>query len=162
MRRDISAVALRQVLDYDQATGIFRWKVRPARNVFAGDIAGTIGSRGYRIIRVLGVRFSAHRLAWLHVHGKLPEGILDHINRDKDDNRISNLRQAGHELNAWNRPPAANSIATGVCLGKGGNPFRVRVSCNGQRRTVGFYATAEEAAAAYANAKANLYQEIAK
>ena len=63
-------------------------------NSLVGDIAGRVNDRGYRVISVKNKRYRAHRLAWLVYYGCEPSGFIDHINQDKDDNSIKNLRIA--------------------------------------------------------------------
>ena len=87
----ITQARLKQLLEYDEATGIFRWLV-PWRNVPVGAVAGAVAKNGYVVICVEGVRRYAHRLAWLYVHGVWPSMVIDHRNRAKTDNAISNLR----------------------------------------------------------------------
>jgi hypothetical protein len=85
---------LKQILDYDQNTGVFRWATRKCQRKRAGEIAGSVSNKGYVMIGIDYKKYSAHRLAWLYVHGDWPAGEIDHINRDRTDNRISNLRVA--------------------------------------------------------------------
>lgn len=89
-REGLTAEHLRALLEYEPATGVFRWRVRAGKNVHAGWVAGSI-SEGYRIITAGGNRYRAGRLAWLFVTGNWPRGQLEHRNGDKDDTRIENL-----------------------------------------------------------------------
>ena len=93
---------LKEQLKYIPTTGEFiRLVTRPRAP--KGSVAGTINGRGYRWIRVLNKRYQAHRLAWLFYYGEWPENEIDHINNDKDDNRITNLRDVTHGENQQNR-----------------------------------------------------------
>src|SRR5688572_25778345 len=103
---------LRELLDYCPDTGVFVWTER-AYSRFRGRRAGTI-AKGYVIIRVDGVAYFAHRLAWLHVHGRWPVAFIDHINGVKSDNRIANLREATYQQNARNSKSRAASGLKGV------------------------------------------------
>ncbi|MCG6860994.1 MAG: HNH endonuclease [Chromatiaceae bacterium] len=97
---------LRQLLDYDPETGVFRWRAQ-AKSSFAtetswklakrffGKEAGTMSTSGYRMIRLEGRNYAAHRLAWLYVHGRLPTEKLKHRNEDRLDNRLANLQEGG-------------------------------------------------------------------
>lgn len=86
--------SIEELLSYDSHTGEFRWKVKPARRIAVGSIAGCMDSKGYWQVKVLGRRYLAHRLAWEMFHGIAPVGEIDHRNGIKTDNRIANLRIA--------------------------------------------------------------------
>lgn len=111
----LSLSALRSSLSYDPETGIFlRLRTSsPNPAVRVGRSAGNIQNNGYRIIRVGGQRFLAHRLAWFWVYGEWPNE-LDHYNRNKDDNRIGNLREASRAENTWNTSGWEASTVPGV------------------------------------------------
>jgi hypothetical protein len=84
---------LNEELVYNKKTGQFFWKKE----------AGTITGHGYRYIRVNGKMMLAHRMAWLMEYGEDPEGkLIDHINGDRLDNRIENLRIATYSQNGAN------------------------------------------------------------
>ena len=89
-----SAETLKQILDYDKATGVFTWKIRPARNVFAGAVAGSYSKKSGRTIGINGMGFTAQRLAWVYMGMPTPKGVIAHRNGDNSDNRISNLIDA--------------------------------------------------------------------
>src|SRR5678815_1371348 len=84
----------RDCLSYDAETGNLRWKVRPTTNVAVGDIAGCADHRGYRLVRLDRKLHLVHRVAWALHYGAWPAVEIDHINLDKGDNRIANLRLA--------------------------------------------------------------------
>ena len=95
---------VRQLLDYDPETGELRWKVRKGgRKV--GVAAGTTKSTestGYLSITINRKSFLTHRLIWLWVYGYFPENQIDHINRIRSDNRLSNLREVSQTCNNRN------------------------------------------------------------
>src|SRR3972149_653667 len=91
--RKLTAAQLRSILDYDPETGIFRWKT-PNRKRRPGAKAGWVRADGRNLIKVGFTRYLASRLAWLYVYGEWPERLVDHIDRDKANDAISNLRQA--------------------------------------------------------------------
>jgi len=105
---------VRDLLDYEPSTGVFRWRVPPGGRGRMGAIAGTRDSEGYTIIRYKGRGYKAHRLAWLHVYGNLPEGVIDHVNGDKADNRIANLRDVDAYVNAQNVTRANKNGRSGL------------------------------------------------
>ena len=88
------------LLNYCPATGVFTWRVSPGGRGQAGAAAGTRDSEGYTVIRYRGRGYKAHRLAWLHAYGEMPSGVIDHINGEKSDNRIVNLRDVDAYVNA--------------------------------------------------------------
>lgn len=93
---------LSRILDYDPGTGRFVWKINASTKAQVGKDAGTLDSYGYTIIRFQGKGYKAHRLAWILTYGEEPDGLIDHINRVRSDNRISNLRVVDAHQNAQN------------------------------------------------------------
>lgn len=152
----LTADRLRDLLDYNSETGIFRWKVRVARRVRVGDIAGS-ADNGYREIRIDYTAYRAHRLAWLYAHGVWPKEI-DHINGVMDDNRLLNLRDATKSENQQNQRRAQSNNKTGllgVSLRRG--KFQAQIMASGKNLHLGYFATAELAHAAYVQAKRRLH-----
>ncbi len=108
---------LKEILNYDEETGIFKWKISNQSSIKVGDIAGHLSKKvGYTIIGIDNEVYPAHRLAWLYVCGQLPKNEIDHINHIKDDNRICNLREVTHTENSRNQKMRKDnkSGATGV------------------------------------------------
>lgn len=103
MKPDITQSRLKQLLSYDPATGIFtRMTKWGSKNI--GDVPGSLSPQGYWYIGVDSKVYPAHRLAWLYVHGEMPMGDIDHINRNRLDNRIVNLRVTSRSTNVHNSP----------------------------------------------------------
>lgn len=92
---------LHELLLYDPATGVFKWRYSTRRQV-AGAVAGTLASNGYIRIKVDGPAYLAHRLAWLYMYGEFPPSYTDHKDQDKQNNSISNLRLATQSQNCAN------------------------------------------------------------
>lgn len=92
---------LKAQLDYNPGTGVFTRRINSG-TARAGDIAGCVRPDGYIYISVDGRQYLAHRLAWVYVHGEWPDAHTDHINRDRTDNRIANLRPATCSENILN------------------------------------------------------------
>ncbi len=90
-----------EVLDYDEETGIFKWKKKLSSRGVVGKIAGTT-SYGYSAINIDGVRYFSHRLAWLYFYGSWPNQEIDHIDRNRKNNAIKNLRDVNRVVNALN------------------------------------------------------------
>lgn len=98
-----------EYLSYNPDTGVFTWKKSPANVIKIGSVAGTVEKEGYVRIILKGKSERAHRLAWLFTHGELPIEFIDHINRNKGDNRLVNLRLASAIDNALNRGAGTNN-----------------------------------------------------
>ena len=144
----LTAEQARALLEYMPETGVFYWRVARARTK-AGAIAGTIHAGGYRDIQINKKKYRAHRLAWLIVHGKWPDGDLDHINRDHDNNKLDNLRPAPDSGNNANRRGWSKVGLKGVCLVKKTQKWRAQISVNKKKMYLGDFETPEEAHAAY-------------
>jgi hypothetical protein len=151
----LTAAQLKETLDYDAKTGAFVWKIRPSRAVKAGDVAGCVEKRiGYITIGIVGRIYKAHRLAWLYTHGEWPKGLIDHINGNKADNRIENLRDVFADGNSQNvrKPNRRNKSGfMGVIWFQ--NKWRASISVNGKSKWLGDYSTPEEAHQVYLEAK---------
>lgn len=141
---------LKSHLAYSQKTGVFTW-VRPTSNrVKRGATAGKIAGAGYVYIGLKGRHWLAHRLAWLYVYGKFPEHQIDHINRIRTDNRLSNLRDVppfGNMQNLSSRGDNTSGIR-GVVWRKDLRKWQAQIRIKRKCVWLGVYSTAQEAAAA--------------
>ncbi len=154
---------LRKLLDYDTATGRFVWRVtRQCRRV--GDCAGCVENNGYMRIRVDGQRHMAHRLAFMHVYGRCPSGQIDHIDGDRTNNRIDNLREASPSENIANtgRLRTNTSGLKGAFFKRETARWFAKIVKNGRSRHLGYFATAEEAHAAYVAEAQRLHGSFAR
>jgi hypothetical protein len=154
---------LREVLDYDPATGVFTWLIATSRRVRIGSVAGTVDPRGYRHINVDGHRYYAHRLAWFYVYGEWPAGILDHEDQVPGHDWFKNLRPATQSKNLANSRRKTDSLSgfKGVAYVPRLSRWQARVAINGKRFYIGSFATPEEAHAAYMAKARELYGEFA-
>lgn len=156
--QEITANYVRERLDYDPATGVF-WRKAPSPA--AGRVISYVQSRGYIQISLGKRRFLGHRLAWLLVYGRWPVAEIDHINGDRTDNRIANLREATRQSNQENqrRAPSHNrsSGLLGASWSKKQKRWQSYIGVNGKKRGLGYYATPEEAHEAYLTAKRQLH-----
>jgi hypothetical protein len=156
---DLTAERLRELLHYDTETGIFTWIVSTSVRVQVGDIAGCKNNEGYLQIKIDKRNHRAHRLAWLHTFGSWPTGQIDHINGQRSDNRIANLRSVTHSVNQQNRKFAQRSNKSTGLMGvsRYGNGFRARIKLDGKSRNIGTFDTPELANAAYLSAKRDIH-----
>ncbi len=141
---------LKELLHYDPLTGIFIRKVRTANRVKIGDVAGTINSKGYLQIGIEGKSYRAHRLAWLYVHGYFTEYGIDHKDRIKTHNQISNLREVSQQCNLRNCGIRITNISgmRGVLWNKKTNKFQAQIAINYKQKYLGIYADFENAVCA--------------
>lgn len=113
---------------------------------------------GYVVISVLGKRYKAHRLIFLLCNGTLPP-IIDHIDRDKLNNNIENLRPASKSENERNREKYSTNTSgyKGVWFHKQRNKWVAEITINGKANKLGLFDTPEAAALAYNNASTLLH-----
>lgn len=104
---------LKELLHYDPRTGVFTWtkNLSPRSRAKSGAVAGCVLPRGYRQIKLDGVRYLGHRLAWLYVNGHWPADEIDHIDGDPSNNVLSNLREANRTQNRANTRRKKNSVS---------------------------------------------------
>ena len=147
---ELTAEKLRSILHYNPETGIFTWKVGSANQVKAGNIAGCPNGDGYLCIRVCSRLHRAHRLAWLYVYGTWPKDQLDHINRNRSDNRIANLRDVSHKQNMQNASKRSDNTSghPGVSWLKQHSKWRAKITHNYKQTHLGCFNTVEEALSA--------------
>lgn len=150
-------------IHYNEETGILTWKVDRNYNAKAGDECGSFDTRGYRQINILGKVLKGHKVAWFLHYKVWPEQDIDHINCDRADNRISNLRLANrHEQmrNTRVRKQSKTQIK-GVHYDRSRDNYQAFIHVNGRRKHLGRFASAEDAHNAYCNAADYYYAEFA-
>lgn len=155
---------LLEVMRYDPATGAFVWKVRAANCVRVNRPAGGIHPLGYRVISIEGKKYYAHRLAWFYVHGVWPPAEVDHVNEDRVDNRLSNLRLATHSENNRHRGKTKRNTSgyKGVALNKRYGLWVARIRNDSRDCFLGYFDSPEKAHEAYCAAAIKYHGEFAK
>jgi hypothetical protein len=174
-RPDITPEICRQLLRYEPETGKLFWRERgsewfsESKNRWGGvhsaasraqtwnaRYAGTeaftaSGDDGYLRGAILGKSQLAHRIVWAVAYGVWPSNEVDHVNMDRADNRISNLREADHSENNRNRSVQSNNTSGRKCVSwhKRAGKWRAHIVLHGKQRHLGLFATADEAYAAY-------------
>jgi hypothetical protein len=163
----IDAEYVRSVLDYDPETGVFSWKKcddlkNRAQYRKSGKVAGFINNYGYVQISIKNRSYMAHRLAWLFVYGEWPTEIVDHIDRDSLNNRISNLRLANHQQNRCNSSIRIDNRSgyTGVSWSDYDQKWRASIVANGQRYDLGLFSELKEAGEARFEAEIKHFGEF--
>jgi hypothetical protein len=146
---DLTQAHLKELLHYDPDTGVFTWKDIKKNRHLAGKMAGNVSVLGYVIIKINQKYHKAHRLAWLYEFGQFPEKWIDHINRDRSDNRIANLRNADHSLNMRNKKIGKNnkSSKTGVSFSAATQKWSARIQVKNKSGFLGWFSNLEDAIA---------------
>jgi hypothetical protein len=157
----LSQERLKEVLHYDPATGDFTWLVS-RHHSRVGRRAGSLQSNGYVHVKVDCGTYGAHRLAWFYMTGEWPDDQIDHIDRDKANNRWENLRPATNLQNIANRGSWSKSGFKGVYKPIGRNDYRTEIRINGKRKLLGYFKTPEEAHAVYVKAANDVHGEFAR
>lgn len=154
---------LRELIDYNPETGALIWRERTGHHfsqgeraahhranqfnsTFAGKEAFGIGPDGYRKGRLLNRPVRAHRVAFAHYYGRWPTEV-DHINRDRSDNRITNLREVTHRENSINRGVQSNNTSgvAGVTWSKSKMKWTAHIKHNGRQKHLGTFSCFEDA-----------------
>lgn len=128
---------------YNPDSGVFIWRSN-------NKIAGYKDRDGYVYIRVDKVKYKAHRLAWLYVYGTWPSKDIDHIDRDKSNNAINNLREATKSDNLRNRGVFKNNKlgVQGVSIHKATNKYQAQICVNKTIIHLGYFNELSDAIAA--------------
>lgn len=138
---------LKELLYYSPETGVFIWRSHEEpTNV---KIAGCVKRDGYWDIKIAKKAYKAHRLVWLWVYGCWPDGSLDHINGNKTDNRISNLRCVTSRQNMQNLFSHRNGKLVGCRFHKRAQKWEGRIKIAGKHLYLGLFPTELEANEAY-------------
>lgn len=166
-RKTLSVEELKENLHYDPLTGIFTRIKSNCKRIKVGDIANGKDNNGYVRIKVNGIIFFAHRLAWLYTYGEMPKDCIDHKNGNPSDNRIDNLRESTHRQNMQNRVKTHVNNQTGF-LGvtqhkrKGKKKEKLKytasIKMNGKTIHLGDFENAELASEAYLVAKRKMHE----
>lgn len=180
MEPEIDAALLRKLVGYEPATGGLFWLRREPwmfsegghsaghicarwNSMYAGAEAFTFSMpKGYRMGRIMRRPYLAHRVVWALFNGSWP-GLLDHIDRDTTNNRISNLRVATRSQNAMNggKPNISSSSRyRGVCLPKRTGTWVAYITVGKKRFHLGSFSSEEEAVAARRSAEGKYFGEF--
>jgi hypothetical protein len=153
--RPLTQQELMAALHYDPETGVF---TRTFKNGKSKQV-GSINTKGYVCIPLGNVKYVAHRLAWLWVYGKFPDHQVDHINQNRQDNRIANLREATNKQNCENRSVQKNNTTgfAGVSWKARNKKWVAQICHNRQMIHLGLFQKIEDAIAARAAAQKTLF-----
>lgn len=147
--KDLSRIA------YDPETGVFTALTSSGcRKV--GDRLGYCKADGYRLIAVGGKWIYEHRLAWFIRYGSMPKDEIDHINGDRGDNRIANLRECSRSQNMM------NIESRGVCFHKRQKKWVAGIRVKGLRYHLGTFTNEDDARRAYIRAAREMHGEFSR
>lgn len=155
---------LKHALDYNPETGVFTWKNKISCKNVVGEVAGG-NDNGYVRISLYRQKHMAHRLAWFYVHGIWPDEEVDHVNMDRSDNRICNLRPANKEQNSRNRHAQVNNKVglKGVCEhAQQPGKYTAQIGINNKKKHLGIFTDPLEAHKAYVKASSELHQKFGR
>lgn len=149
-------------ISYNKETGAFTWVVS-ARGIKAGKAAGSVSPHGYLIIKIGRKPVRACRLAWFLTHGEWPDGEVDHINGNRLDDRLCNLRvvdRAGNSQNQRRAHADNNSCGLlGVTWNRQHKKWQAKLQARKIRHHIGYFSDPSAAHAAYMEAKSRLHIE---
>lgn len=155
----ITQKELKHNYKYDETTGIFYRKLRDKRSIkkYGSKYiqTGTLKSNGYIELWCINKVYKAHRLAWLYVYGEWPSKAIDHINRNRSDNRICNLRDVSIGDNNKNCKMNDNNTSgtKGVVWRKDTCKWNARIGVGGKQVSLGYFIEYHEAVNARKNAE---------
>ncbi len=139
---------LKKILDYNPDTGLFIWLVSSG-SAKVGDIAGSPDNSNLGNMRLnyKKVKYVLAHLAWMYVYGRFPTKLIDHINGNPQDNRISNLREVNYSENNKNKAIGKNNSSgvMGVAWFKAGNKWKAYISVDGKKIHLGYFHKFSEA-----------------
>jgi len=157
----LTVTQLKAAVRYESESGKF-FRVGNRTRSPHGRVLGNKTSNGYLHISVNGKKYAAHRLAWLYAHGEWPNGDIDHIDGDRANNSLSNLRVVSRSTNLENlRVAKTHNASTGLLgaypYGTSGKLFIAKIQVRGRTVRVGLFSTAQDAHEAYVRAKRELH-----
>ena len=148
-----------ELLRYEPETGKLFWKVVTSNRAKVGSEAGSISKSGYRTLMVDGYRFLSHRVIFLMQNGAWPVQCIDHMDGDRLNNRISNLRECSIQTNNENKQSLVSKNSTGATgVYPAGKRFTAKIGIGGRSKHIGNFDTIAEAQKAYFDAKAKFHK----
>lgn len=147
---------LQEMFFYDRDTGLLYWKIRPARCIQWGSVAGNLTTSNYRCVKIGDTSYQQHNLVWIYHHGEIPHDLtVDHRNKIPHDNRLSNLRLAN------DRQQSINRNIRGFRCHTYSKTWEAYHAINGKKKFIGGFLTALQARLAYERYTSELEPDFA-
>lgn len=152
MKTDLTQEQVREIFDYNEING---WSIRKFKNGKRKPCGHKPDANGYGQVKIAGKMYKTHRIIWLWHHGSWPDGEIDHIDRNRMNNRIDNLRVVSASENQHNHSIQRNNTSgyLGVVWNKRANKFMARIRVNRKEINLGYFDSKEDAYRAYQLAK---------
>lgn len=155
---------LHELFRYNAETGNLIRRIHVSSNARAGDVAGTVSRHGYLQVSIDKKLYHGHRIIWRMVKGEIPVGMcIDHIDNDKLNNKLENLRLATMSNNNCNRSMSSNNTSglKGASYERRSGKFQSHIKINGKQMNLGLFDTVELAHQAYCKAAVVHHGEFA-
>lgn len=145
---ELTQERLKELLDYDPLTGCLTWISRPSNRVKVGDFAGHLRKDGYLDTKIDGRLYLNHRLAFLYMLGTFPKDQVDHIDRNKTNNKWANLRDVTNKENCMNKSIQKRNSSGfgGVHWNKTNKKWEAKISVDGNDIFLGLFDDINDAA----------------
>ena len=159
--KELTLDLVNELFRYDKETGDLIRKVSVSSRGKAGDRAGAVNGNGYYVTTIEGAKYRNHRVIFLMHHGFLP-ACLDHIDTNKLNNRIENLRPATYSQNQYNSGMRKDNTSgvKGVTWNSKSSKWQVQIKYNGKYNYLGLYRTVTEATTAIHKVREQLHGEF--
>lgn len=146
---------LRELTHYDPETGAFTWRKSKGAAMAGSPVGGKHRVKGYGEACIDGMYFQTHRLVWFYANGRWPIGQIDHINGQRDDNRLHNLRDVSQSENQQNRTHSNRGKKYSDLIGAywSTNGWFSTILIAGKQVYLGRFETDQQAHEAYIRAK---------
>lgn len=158
MSNKLTQERLKQLLHYEPESGVFTWRVKKCR-AEAGSVAGTPHNAGYTTLKIDGVKYLRHRCVWLYEYGRWPVEEIDHMDGNRGNDRLSNLRECTSSENKQNlaeRTRRKAGTLLGAILTRG--RWKAQIRSQGVVHCIGHYDTEDQAHHAYLLAKRQIHK----
>ena len=144
---NLTQAALKKFFVYNPITGEFARRLFSGTCGKIGDVVGYAHCQGYLSIRLSGKYYLLHRLVWLYMYGYFPKEEIDHIDHNRTNNALSNLRLVSSQENKQNSRLSKNNKTghNGVSLHKKTGKYRAYIMVNRKQIYLGLFETLQEA-----------------